>query len=127
MIIQNAADVLLSQNPGTLPDPSGALLDWFQYMAFTLIRKRVVDYSVVEDKTEISTMGVRQPMKPQQLMMKPEGQRKWRWETIHCLPDLVLNVDDRIRYMDVPYRVMERLDWREYGFIEYHVVEDYTP
>ncbi len=125
-MITNAKDQSLFANPGTLPDVSGALLNWFQRLYFTKIEKTIVDFDLVESEQEYSAMGVRQPMSAQKLSMKPEGQRAWKWETIHALPDTILAPDEIIKFLNVRYRVMEKLDWKEYGFVEYHIIEDFV-
>lgn|SRR5574343_364486 len=124
--IHNASSVPLTSNPGTLPDVSAALLNWFQPITFTKIVKTVVNYKAVETKTNFSFQGVRQPFTPQDLMMKPEGQRSWKWEMIHCYPDLVLIPDEIIYFGLTKYRVMQKLDYKEYGYVQYHITEDYT-
>lgn len=124
--IFNASSVLLNQNPGTLPNVSRALLNWFQPLNFVTIVKTVVNFAVVETLTTVNFLGVRQPFTPQMLLMKPEGERQWKWETIHALPGLILSPDDIITFLGVNYRVMQKLDWKEYGFVEYHIVQDYT-
>lgn len=125
--IINAADTLLTASPGTLPNVSGALLDWLQPMTFKVITKTVQRGDIIETATVYAGMGVRQPMKPQMLRMKPEGQRKWKWETFHTLPGTVLIPDDVIDFAGVRFRIMEKLDWTEYGYLEYHLVQDYLP
>ena len=101
------------------------LVSWFQNLTFDLITKTLVDYETKETKRTISTQGVRQPMSAQQLAIKPEGQRAWRWETIHCLPDVVLKVDDRVIFNGVEYRVMQKWSWPEYGYVQYEICQDY--
>lgn len=125
-MIFNASDVLLTANPGSLPNLSDAIMDWFQPMTFTVLTKTVVDHRVLETGTPVDTQGVRQPFSPQMLLMKPEGQRNWLWETFHCLPGIALKPDDVAVFNTVRYRVMQKLDWTEYGFLEFHLVQDYT-
>lgn len=125
-MIRNAKDVLLSSNSGTLPNMESTLLNYFQKLTFTTITKTTVNFEVVETETSVSFMGVRQPFSPQMLLMKPEGERSWKWEMIHSTPDLVLVVDDRITFGSVKYRVMQRLDYTEYGYLEYHIIADYS-
>lgn len=124
--IQNAADQLLDSNTGTLPNVQGAMANWFQPLSFKQITKSVVNFQNVETTATTRFQGVRQPLSAQKLMMKPEGQRSWRWETIHAYPDLILQPDDIIIFSDRPYRVMEKYDWQEYGYLEYHITQDYT-
>lgn len=124
-MIKNGSEVSLIENPGTLPNMESTLLDWFQKLTFTQVEKNTIDFKLVEVETSYDFMGVRQPFTVQQLMMKPEGQRKWKWEMIHALPDLVLEPDEIITFLDQNYRVDQKLDYKEYGYVEYHIVQDY--
>jgi len=98
----------------------------YQRLTFTKVTKTVVDFEVVETEDPRFAMGVRQPLSAQKLMMKPEGQRSWKWEMIHSTPELVLSVDEVIVFGRTRYRVMEKFDWKEYGYVEYHIVQDFT-
>lgn len=122
-MISNAKDKGL--NYSGLPQVGEVLPSWFQTLTFDLVTKSLVDYEVQEVLTTIKTKGVRQPMSAQQLAIKPEGQRGWRWETIHCLPDVKLNLDDIIIFDNIKYRVMQRWNWAEYGYLEYHICQAY--
>ena len=122
-MITNAKDKGLKYTG--LPQMGEVLVSWFQNLTFDLITKTLVNYETKETKRTISTQGVRQPMSAQQLAIKPEGQRAWRWETIHCLPDVILKVDDRVIFNGVEYRVMQKWSWPEYGYVEYHICEGY--
>lgn len=123
-MIVNAKDKSL--NYSGLPQMGEVLPSWFQTMTFDVVTKSVVDYEVKEVLESITTQGVRQPMSAQQLSIKPEGQRAWRWETLHCLPDVKLKVDDIVIFDGVKYRVMQRWNWSEYGYLEYHLCEAYN-
>lgn len=122
-MIINAKDKPLTYTG--LPQVGEVLPSWFQPLTFDVITKTVVNYEVAETKITISTQGVRQPMSSQQLQIKPEGQRAWKWETIHCLPDVRLKVDDIIIFDGVKYRVMERWNWAEYGYVQYEICQSY--
>lgn len=124
--INNACDVLLDQNPGTLPDLHGPILDYFQDLSFTEIVKEIVNFNLVETTVTTNFRGVRQPLTPQQLKMKPEGQRKWKWEMIHALPNLVLDIDDQIWFQGEPFRVSSKMDYAQYGFVTYDICQDYN-
>lgn len=126
-MISNASDRSLSSNPGTLPNVSEALFSYFQRLTFTAIVKTIVNFQVLETKIGTSFMGVRQPFTPQQLSLKPEGQRAWKWETIHATPELILSPDDVISFDGNPYRVMRKSDFKEYGYVLYEICQDYTP
>ena len=125
-MIKNAASRSLKDSFNTLPDVSDVLPDWFQHLTFQLVTKTQQDYETVEVLTTIHTEGVRQPMSAQQLDLKPEGQRAWKWETIHCLPDVKLKVDDIIIFDGVKYRVMQKWNWAEYGYLEYEICQAFN-
>ncbi len=126
MIISNANSIRLNQNTGTLPDMEDAMRSWFQPMIFTRVQKTVKNSLVVETKTDISFSGVWQPFTAQQLKQMPEGQREWKWFTVHAQIGLSLKPDEIVIYLGNSYRVMEKLDYEIYGYNEYHLVEDYT-
>lgn len=125
MKISNASDFPLA--PGTLPNMGETISGWFQPLSFSQVTKTIVNGEVVETSETISFQGVRQPMSAQQLLMKPEGERNWRWETIHALPGCPLKPDDVITYQDLTYRVISREIYPEYGYIKYDICQDYTP
>ena len=124
-MIKDAKDTPLNKVTGTLPNMSETLFDWFQEMAFSKITKEIVNFKVVETKVSFSTRGVKQPMSPQSLEMKPDGQRAWIWSTIHCLPNLILTVDELVTYQGTQFRVKSKMDYKEYGYVSYDLVEDY--
>lgn len=129
--IQNAKNVLLNQNPGSLPDVSGALLEWFQPLIFTKITKETVNFQLRETQTEVNTFGVIQPLSGRNLQMKPEGQRKWDWQQLHAAIGTPLAVDDivvsvNLKDGNTPYRIMSKKDYSAYGYIVYELQEDYT-
>jgi hypothetical protein len=124
--IANGKNKPLNAQAGTVPDVSGALTDWFQPMTFTLVTKTVVGFQLVEGAEPITFRGILQPFTPRQLMLKPEGQRAWSWFTLHADPVLTLKVDDVVLYLGVQTRVMSRSDFTLYGYIEYHLVQDWT-
>lgn len=124
--IFNAKNVRLFENPGTLPDMNDALLQYFQPMVFSQIVKTVVNFKNVETPTDTLFRGVMQPFTDRQLLMKPEGQRSWIWQMLHAEPRLALKTDDVVTYHGVQYRVMSKKDFSDYGYVELHLVQDYT-
>lgn len=124
--IQNGKNTPLNVKTGTVPDVSGALQDWFQPMAFGIVTKRTINYQVVETVEQINFRGVIQPLKDRELSMKPEGQQAWTWLLLHAEPSLNLQVDNVIYYLGVQTRVMRKKDYAIYGYVEYHLVQDYT-
>lgn len=126
MIIGQGKNVALNALSGSVPDVSGAMLDYFQPMIFGVVTKETVNFQAVETSEDINFQGVWQPLTERQLQLKPEGQRAWSWFWLHADPSLTLQVDSVIKYLGIQYRVMSHKDYRLYGYVEYHLVEDWT-
>lgn len=124
--IKNAADRLLTANTGTMPDVGEVLVGWFQPMVFTRVVKATENYQVVERAQNVYFRGVWQPFTDRKLQMKPEGQRSWKWYTVHADLALVLENDEVVKYLGTQYRVMGIADYALYNFREYQLVEDYS-
>lgn len=124
--ISNAANRPLFAKSGTTPDVSGALQDYYQNLVFEPLTKTVTGFQVVENTIPIEFRGVIQPFNQRQLLLKPEGQRAWTWFMLHSDPVLTLNVDDIVLWNGKQTRVMARQDNALYGFIVYHLVQDWT-
>lgn len=112
-------------NFGGLPNMSGTLMSWSLPMTFNVVTKEVINFEVVETTTDVSFQGVWQPLSSQKLILKPESQRTWKWMQVHSQISLQLKNDDVVKYRGVQYRVMENLDYSEYGYYEYHLVDDH--
>lgn len=124
-MIHNGNQINLDENPGTLPNMEGTLLNWFQRVTFTVITKTVVNHVLTETETKTDFLGVIQPLDGKKLAMKPEGQRQWDWYMAHTTVDLDLAVDDKFIYRNVKYRIMAKKNYTEYGYRYYEWVEDF--
>jgi hypothetical protein len=128
--IQNGANTPLNeQNTGGVPDVGGALLQWFRPMVFGIVTKhqgRSTGYRVLETKVSVNFKGVWQPFTDRQLLIKPEGERAWKWFMVHADPTLILENDSIITYQGVQYRVDSQRDYSLYGYVQYSLVDDYT-
>lgn len=124
-MINNAGSRTLDSVGDTngLPNVSAAVVKWFKPLSFVLITKENIVGHVSESGVEVNTLGVWQPLNARQVSYKPEGQRDWDWIQMHCLPDVVLKMDDVV-VRNRSYRVNAIKDYRQYGYIEYHLVED---
>lgn len=125
MKFSNGKNTLLKDSPGTLPDVSLAMLNWFQKITFIRIVKTVVAHRVVETPTPVTFEGVMQPFSAKQIEMKPEGQRAWKWWKLHAQPSFIVDVDEVVTYKGQNYRVKAQNDYAEYGYLEYDLIEDY--
>lgn len=123
--IRNAADTLLSANPGTLPNVSDALFDWFQPILATQIVKTQVNYQTIEAGVPRRFQGVIQPFSGREIQMKPEGQRSWDWVWLHCFPNITFEPDDQVWIGNRVYRVMKLNDYSKYGYLLYELQSDF--
>lgn len=110
-----------------LPNVSGAVMAYMQELTFDLVKKRLVDGILQETRTTIETLGVRQVVDPQKLNIKEEGQRSWRYEDLHIPADedIDINIDDIVIFKNNQYRVIEKYDYSEYGYIEYMIAQTF--
>lgn len=125
MTILNAKDRKLEDLGSGLPDVGYSVMQFLQTVKIGIIEKQQINGYTQEIINYIKTQAARQPLSAQELAIKAEGERSWKWEKIHTTPEVKLSTDDRIVFKGIPYRVMEKFDYTEYGFLEYHVVEDF--
>lgn len=124
--IQNACNIPLNFQQGTVPNMGEALTDWFQTMTFTQIIKKVVGFEVLETPINTTFLGIIMPYTGRQLALLPEGQRAWNWQTLYSQPVLTLFPDDVVVWQGKQVRVMSRKDYALYFYIEYSLVLDWT-
>ena len=109
-----------------VPNMRTTLNNWFQALALGKVIKQQVDHDIQESVVPIATRGMIQPLSAQQLALKPDGQRTWIWQMLHATIDLVLIPDDVVVIKGLRYRVMSKDDNTQYGYVEYHLVQDYV-
>lgn len=125
-MIVNAKDTKLNASYSKLPNLSNPIKKWVLPLSFIKITKTIYDGEVAETETVYNFEGVFQNLNSKQLQIKPEAERAWSWKMIHSLTNLFLEVDDKISFENKEYRVMNIINYKEYGYYEYHIVEDYN-
>lgn len=88
---------------------------------------QVVDASgnVIDQTSYFKFDGVIQPLKPEEIKLKEEGQWSWDWYWFHTLSNVQLKTNDRVEYKNTEYKIMAVKDYSDYGHIEYHCVKDW--
>ena len=109
----------------TYPNMRGALIGLFRPIELTVVTTTIVDGLSKEVNRSINSAGLLQPMKARAIMLKPEGQRAFRWFTLHVGREIDLKPNDVVIRKGVPYRVMGKWPWEDAGFLKYELVEDY--
>lgn len=118
-------NVKINDTFNNLPNLRNPITKWFSKIDFIRVTKTISNFIVTETEEDDSFFGVVQNFDSRQLKILPEAQRAWTWKMIHATPDLQIDVDEKIRYRGVEYRCMNIRDFREYGYLEYHIVADY--
>lgn len=109
-----------------MPKMGAAFRGWLATVTLKKIVQTVVDGMVTDTETLIRFKGVVQPLDPEQINMKPEGQRSFEWLQINCFSGSNnLTTNDRIVYNSIAYKIMGVFDYTQNGYIEYHAVRDY--
>jgi hypothetical protein len=124
--LHNASEVPLSNNPGTLPNMSNVIAGWFQLVVMEKIVKTINNFQVVETTVPIQFQGVVFTEPTRNLAMMPNGQRMWKVKKLVCWPTVLLAPDDVVLYEQQQYRVMMTGDYKQYGIMEYALLQDYT-
>ena len=100
-----------------------AFADWDLGITLRVVTKDIVDGQIEEDeKADVCFQGVLQPIPPQKLLVKPEGQRGWRWWMLHTTQylDLDMQIIDEHGKL---FRVMNSSDWQNAGYYAYELTE----
>jgi hypothetical protein len=94
-------------------------------LQFKLVTKTVNGMDVIETSTVKPPLffnGTLEPLHSRELLIKPEGERKFKWWELWT--ELDLHVDDQIQdEFGTLYRVMSSQDWRQAGYRHYELIE----
>lgn len=124
--IFNASTLTLDRVAGPTPNMRSTLNGWVRPLGLTKVTTTVVDHEAVPEERDLPGLGIWQPLTPNRLAIKPEGERSWSWFMILCTTDLKLRTDDVIKRDGIPYRVMADAGWDDDGFRCYEIVNDYN-
>lgn len=110
-----------------LPNLANAVMAWSQQLEFVVVSKSIENAEVVESYLTYCVLGTKQPLSPQKMAIKPEGQRSWKWYQLHLTATVSIQIDDIIRFGgEDEYRVMAKSDFSEYGYIYYEIAQGFA-
>jgi hypothetical protein len=108
-----------------MPDLSLAVSHFEETMQFQIVSKTVNDGDIAETskvKPDLWFEGTLEPMPERALLVKPEGQRNFKWWMLWT--DLKLQNDTVIKDENsIIYRVMKTSDWNQAGYYSYQLIE----
>ena len=108
------------------PDMSETLTGWEIPLTLIKLTQSTDEGDLVTSETRITFKGVWQPLKNEELQLKPEGQRSWEWIWIHARSSsLNLETADKVLFNNRKYKVMQKKDYGLNSFVEYQLVRDY--
>jgi hypothetical protein len=109
------------------PDVSAAFMEWTETLVFYPLRKTQSDGETVETQIiPVIFAGNLQPMPERKVLLKPEGERLWKWWELLSKQYIPLDsvVKDR---QSKSYRVMDVKDWHQAGYYWYQLTEGPVP
>ena len=111
-----------------IPQMLDALFGFEETVDLQIIQKTITDHEVVESfkpKVPLYFQGVLLALHPRYLLVKPEGERQWKWWTLYS--ETYLDTDWVVKDMDGrELRVMARSNWEKSGFYQYELTEGPT-
>jgi hypothetical protein len=117
----------MSNNYNNIPNVNDVVNSWSIPMTAYRIKKVMKDGVMSETKTSINFKGVPlQPIPTRQLLMKPEGERDWKYFNLYC--DYNFKMDDVIILDGREFRIKGKKDDNVggiYGYCKYELIEGY--
>lgn len=108
------------------PQVGGVLNGWMSRICIGILRQNIVDGMPIEIINNFNFVGMIQPLSARKLELKPEGLRAFKWLQIFCQSgQLELKEGDKITYGGERFKLMADSDYRNNGYVEYHVIKDY--
>ncbi len=109
------------------PDMSGAFWNWADPVQLNVVTTSAVDFEAVDTpENQIVFYGVLEPVTGRQLLIKPEGERKFNYLNLYTEQELKADsiVQDQ---KGQTYRVLKKQDWNHGDYQEYEIMQTPTP
>lgn len=105
---------------------SAAFSGWKILVGLKKIRQEISAGFLIDFEETVNVNGTWQPLDPEQIKLKPEGQRSWEWIDLHIEGSTMLfATNDRVVKNGLRYKVMALRDYTLNNFSEYHLIRDY--
>lgn len=109
-----------------MPQLSAPFSSWTKTISLTKRTETITNGLVGYTEEVLVFRGIIQPLSAEEIALKPDAQRSWKWLQIHCQNgSLSLTTNDQILYGDVLYKVMAVKDYSLNGYLEFHCVSEY--
>lgn len=119
-------NIKINQIASGMPQVDSAIDGWEISFIVKRIRQVRIDGEIKNRSTFDKISGCLQPLQPKQLMLKPEGQREWKWYQLHVKKQYASVPNGTIiKINNTEYKVMASKDYTLNGYIEYHLLQDF--
>lgn len=109
-----------------MPQMNTTLYGWEVPLTLERVIQDVIEGDLSTITQTINFKGVWQPLRNEQLELKPEGQRSWEWIWIHAVSStLNLETADKVIFNNKRYKVVQKKDYGLNSFVEYELCRDY--
>lgn len=111
----------------SLPNMSEVMDNWEENIIANYVSQQVID-GIISDVASTKTIkGIKQPLKPEEIALKDEGQRSWNWVQIHVREAEYgeLFAQQILIIAGVQHKIMAKKDWVSNGYREYHAIRDF--
>ena len=107
----------------SFPNVAEALWGLTEPAQFKVATRVPVEYEASETMAPpVWFDGILQPLKSYRLLIKPEGERRWKWFQLWARQELALG-DTVEAYDGKTYKVMSKEDWSQGGYFSYELTE----
>jgi|SRR5579864_1941262 len=96
-----------------------------QQAQFAILNKTQENFNTVESIEVLGYIQASlQPLHPREILLKPEGLRRWKWYTMICKDDMPVG-NYIMDAQGIQYRIMSKQDWRTGGsdFVRYEIIQ----
>ena len=111
-----------------MPQMTTAFRGWKKDITMDIITQNISTEGFRTDtKVSFTKKGVLQPLSPEILQTKPDGQRSWTWLQLHLETNVIdFKTDDVVLILGTQYKIMQINDFHLNNYVEYHLILDYN-
>lgn len=116
----------INQIANGMPQVDDVLEGWMVSFIANFMQQVRIDGEFIERSTFVKMEGVLQPLKTEDINLKPEGQRNWKWYQLHVpIKYRQIPVGKVVVIGDTDYKIMASKDYTLNSYVEYHIIKDY--
>jgi hypothetical protein len=109
-----------------MPQMGHVLDGWEVPLTLIKIIQDVINGELAYTEIRYNFKGVWQPLRDEQLELKPEAVRSWEWIWIHAKSsELNLETGDKVYFNSKFFKVSAKKDYGLNGYVEYQLCRDF--